>query len=278
MTGSYSKDKSKHNTKENDCQIDSPTIERCVHDRLNPYTMLNRDLIRDSSISPECRWLIIYLLSLPDNWRISVADLRKRHKKFMGRDKIRKLIKEAIDAGYMRKEEIRVGNLIGGIKYYVSEFKKCLPRPDFEAPQVEAPPDHTLRNKEEKEVVKKRCLYSETENDQKGEEIGSAKRTGMRIEDIFHYSVKFRKDWNTQEIEYAFDALSKTMSPIHDVIHFIEGTIKNLRKRKVSKYLNQREKKWPKPAEKKSTNFKEISSENDMKEQHLVNWDFTPKI
>src|SRR5947209_14298432 len=42
------------------------TIERCPHDGENPFAQISRDLIRNKTISLECRMLIIYLLSMSD--------------------------------------------------------------------------------------------------------------------------------------------------------------------------------------------------------------------
>lgn len=105
------------------------TIERCLHDKENPYTMVHNDLIRDESISPDLRWLIIYLLSNKDGWKISVQQVINHLKSHMGRDKVYKLFDQAIEAGYMKKEEIFIerkegGKIKSGIKYIVSESPK----------------------------------------------------------------------------------------------------------------------------------------------------------
>jgi hypothetical protein len=100
------------------------TIQRCPHDKENPYAQISRDLIRDESISPECRWLIIYLLSMSDNWSIRIKQLIAHLKPHIGRDKVYRLINQAIEAGYMKKEIDREGNLNRGIRYFVSESPK----------------------------------------------------------------------------------------------------------------------------------------------------------
>lgn len=110
------------------------TIERCPHDDENPYTQIKNDLIRDISISPECRWLIIYLLSNKQGWQISMNQMVRHLSPHMGRKKVEKIFEEAINSGYIKKESIlresgRGGKLKSGVKYIVSEspkFKKCL--------------------------------------------------------------------------------------------------------------------------------------------------------
>ena len=115
------------------------TIERCPHDKENPYSMISNALIRDESISPNCRWLLIYLLSNKDGWRINFSQIRNHLKKFMGRDSARAILDEAIEAGYIKREDeiekISHGGALRRCKYILSEspkFKECLPRTEFQ--------------------------------------------------------------------------------------------------------------------------------------------------
>ena len=48
-------------------------IELDPEEREHPYSIVSNDLIRDSSISPNCRWLIIYLLSNAPGWKIKIS-------------------------------------------------------------------------------------------------------------------------------------------------------------------------------------------------------------
>jgi hypothetical protein len=106
----------------------SNTIQRCPHDRENPYAQINRDLIRDKSISPECRWLLIYLLSMKDGWKIKITQIHEHVAEFIGINKVYRLIRECIEAGYIKKVVTFKGNLRQHISYIVSEspkFKEC---------------------------------------------------------------------------------------------------------------------------------------------------------
>lgn len=121
------------------------SIIRSPHDKKNPYVMINKNLIKDDSISPECRWLLIFLLSHGDAWEIRASYVSahlKGHKGY-GRDSIRNLFKEALEAGYMRAEEYKEGNL-NRLRYFLSEtpeFKKCCPRPENQGPGDKGPAD-----------------------------------------------------------------------------------------------------------------------------------------
>lgn len=108
------------------------TVERCPHDQENPYTMINNALLRDENISPNCRWLLSYLLSNRANWKITVLQISQNVKKHLGIKKVYKIINEAIKAGYMKREDVYVSEghskLKRNVKYFISEtpkFKKC---------------------------------------------------------------------------------------------------------------------------------------------------------
>lgn len=106
------------------------TIQRCPHDEANPYFMLTRALVRDNTISPNCRFMLIHLLSNKDRWEIKVSQIINEFSKWdgWGRDNVYKYIKEAVKAGYIRKEKYFVKGLTR-IRYFLSEagsFKESL--------------------------------------------------------------------------------------------------------------------------------------------------------
>ena len=114
--------------------MSSPTIQRCPHDRQNPYLQVNRELARDNSISFECRGLLLYLLSHKDGWVISIAQIAQHVTGIHGRDKIRSIFKEAMDAGYIYQEHY-IEDGLKRFRYFVLEFpilKKSLPCTDFQ--------------------------------------------------------------------------------------------------------------------------------------------------
>lgn len=78
-----------------------------LHPSESPYVQISRALIQDRAISPECRWLIIFLKSLTDTKGIDQLDLLehvnacnyKHHKKWSLED-LDALLLEAAKAGY----------------------------------------------------------------------------------------------------------------------------------------------------------------------------------
>jgi hypothetical protein len=157
-------------------QDHEPTIERCPHDKENPYVMVSRDLIRDNSLSPECRLMLIYLLSMDGKkWKINPKQLVLYFKPHWGRNKVYEWIDQAIEAGYMKKEvtaNIKHPNLRGKIKYYVSEsakFKKCFRHPEIQDAEDGDPVNRDYKNNNhtssDEEVLNKESSSSRKQSD-----------------------------------------------------------------------------------------------------------------
>lgn len=82
------------------------TIQRAPHDAKNPYTMIRNDLLRDRSISPDCIWLICYLLTKENEWPLSKDKLIDFMKGRWDEDKTLKVLKESINSNYFQKKMI----------------------------------------------------------------------------------------------------------------------------------------------------------------------------
>lgn len=96
------------------------TIQRWPHDQENPYTVLSNEIIRDPSISFECRGLLHYLLSNKFNWQIRVSQIVDHIKSHCGIKKVYKIINEAIQAGYMKRIR-NLNTFKTSYTYYISE-------------------------------------------------------------------------------------------------------------------------------------------------------------
>ncbi len=134
---------------------DDFTIERSPHDASHSFSIISNELIRDISISPECRLLIIFLLSNRQGWQIKFNQVMLHFSNFMGRDKVYKLFNEAMEAGYLKRIESTRGNKEGGrlktYKYFVSE------RPTFKkfhrCPENQDTGDQYTGNTDTKEIL-----------------------------------------------------------------------------------------------------------------------------
>ena len=67
------------------------------------YTAIPYALIHDQSISPACRWLIIYLMCNPPDWTIKRSKIWDITRGYMGRRAVSNVLNEAIEAGYLKR-------------------------------------------------------------------------------------------------------------------------------------------------------------------------------
>lgn len=113
-------------------------IIRVKKNKENPYVVLNKKLLNDSQLSWKAKGLLSYLLSLPDDWKINVEDLKKRSKD--GRDATRSAINELMRTGYIEREEARDGKgKITGYIYTVMEMPKKAKTPETGNPTSDNP-------------------------------------------------------------------------------------------------------------------------------------------
>lgn len=73
-------------------------IIRTVHDKFNPYVMLNRSSLWDENIPLEASGLWARLISKPDNWSVSTTHIQRSCK--IGEHKTLKLLKILQENGY----------------------------------------------------------------------------------------------------------------------------------------------------------------------------------
>lgn len=65
------------------------------------FTVVRNDVAQDTRLSYRARGLLIYILSLPDNWRTDSMALAKAS--LEGRDAVRKALTEMENAGYLKR-------------------------------------------------------------------------------------------------------------------------------------------------------------------------------
>lgn len=81
--------------------VDDKTIIRVQHGRENPYFLMARKTAQDKALSYDALGLLAYLLSKPDNWQISVEELKRTRS---GRDHVRRMLQELLDKKYATHE------------------------------------------------------------------------------------------------------------------------------------------------------------------------------
>lgn len=120
-------------------------FERCEHDRENPYVMISREMAQDKSISPKAKGVLLYLLSLPKNWRIYHSQLQDGLG--VGEDYINSAMDELIANGYADRTRERVKGIFQPYKYKIREFKKFNPNGKNQ-PGLTGPVNPGLQNRD----------------------------------------------------------------------------------------------------------------------------------
>lgn len=126
-----------------------------VEKKIN-YVVLNKDALQDVNLSSKAKVLLVYLLSLPDNWQIYIEELSAHSKD--GVDSTASAIKELMKNGYITRERIR--NEKGQLKNYIYtvhevpvSVENTDEEPKGENPVLEKP-------KQEKPILENRQLLN----------------------------------------------------------------------------------------------------------------------
>jgi len=130
-------------------------IFRTNHSKENPYVILNRKSLWDNSASMEAMCLWARMLSRPDDWKTHVNELCKACN--VGRDKMRRIVNELIEAGYCYRWKPRHPDgtfLMDHYEFFetkaeTEEFKKCLPQTGLPALDEPALANQPLLNTKE---------------------------------------------------------------------------------------------------------------------------------
>ena len=111
------------------------SIVRIDHNKQNPFVMINKRGLEDENISWGSKGLWAYLLTKPNDWKISVAHLSKIYKEKGGGEKaIYSLLNELIDNGYCIRSQENTNGSFQETTYTILEFKNKVPH----SPQADA--------------------------------------------------------------------------------------------------------------------------------------------
>lgn len=128
------------------------TIIRSRHDTEERYFVMRRATAQDARLSFQARGMLIYLLSKPDDWKVKEGDLMREGE--CGRDRIRKIIEELIEYGYLKREQSRTTDdsgktFYGEMIYTIFENPFQSPENQFTESQPTENPTHTNNRKEQ---------------------------------------------------------------------------------------------------------------------------------
>lgn len=116
------------------------------------YTVMANHHLRDERLSLKSKGLLSVILSLPDDWRISIEGMTQFSAD--GKDAIRSAIRELTDTGYITRAQTHSeAGKFSGYDYVVHETPTASPSsgfPTMEKPTTENP---TLRNTERLSII-----------------------------------------------------------------------------------------------------------------------------
>lgn len=112
-----------------------PTIYRIVKSPENPYVSIDRRPVDNALLSFKAKGILTYLMSRPDGWEVSVADLVKHATD--GEASIRSGLKELKDFGHMKYTKLREKGRITG--WLIEVFEVPISSPDSDFQDVENP-------------------------------------------------------------------------------------------------------------------------------------------
>ena len=136
------------------------------------YSVIANGIFRDKRISLKAKGLLAMLLSLPQNWNLSIEGLTKITKE--GRHSITNTITELIENGYIERTQIRDKGKFVGYQYIVNEkpksAKPITAKPLTEKPiQLSKEYNKVKKNKDITETLKKEVQEFDTTEQNKTE-------------------------------------------------------------------------------------------------------------
>ena len=103
------------------CEQKINYIQRSPHDKINPFVMINKTMLRDPSLTPRAKGILCYLLSFTDDVKVDPDYISLKLE--ITKDSVYKILNEIIDAGYAFRTEERECGRFKSHNYYFTEFK-----------------------------------------------------------------------------------------------------------------------------------------------------------
>lgn len=100
------------------------------------FASISNKVLNDRGLSAESLGVVSYLLSKPDGWKIMNHEISDRFQ--IGRDKLQRIFREVETAGYLFRQQVKLGDGTWGWIRHLSESKTIPPLPEkavMESPQ-----------------------------------------------------------------------------------------------------------------------------------------------
>lgn len=97
------------------------TPDKTIFRRRSRYTSISNTPLRHRSLTLDAVGFLACIMSLPEDWSFNRSWARKRFD--IGKDKLERIIKELVAAGYVRREQERdaVGRMAGAVYVFTDE-------------------------------------------------------------------------------------------------------------------------------------------------------------
>lgn len=82
-------------------------MKRFKVEKNTSYTTINNEFLRSKKLSFKAKGVLAFIMSLPDNWDLSIAGIEAISKE--GKDAVRNAVHELMDAGYIFREKAAKG-------------------------------------------------------------------------------------------------------------------------------------------------------------------------
>jgi len=141
---------------------------RRVKTKTQDFTVMLNDVFRRDDLSARAKGVYAYLMTLPDDWKISQTELFKHFTE--GRDALRAAFGELIALGYITSSRIRGdGGKILGVEWTVWETPKAAETADNQDTGFQSAGKPTLLNTEELNTERKEIsLLTERDKESRG--------------------------------------------------------------------------------------------------------------
>lgn len=182
----------------------------------NDFTVIDNAIFRNKELSLKAKGMLCLLLSLPDNWKFSVAGLAGCSTD--GKSAVTSALNELEEAGYFHREQSRNGGNFGEAVYVISEVpfseNPMTENPTSGNPMTENHAQYNTNKSNTKELTTKRISISEYEKEFENLwEIYPKKQGKKKALDSY---IKARKEGTTyEEVEEGIYAYARLIRAEH---------------------------------------------------------------
>jgi hypothetical protein len=222
------------------------TTNRVVHDKNNPYTLLNTSIVFDKSVSGLGKALWLYAFSRPDDWQFYSNEMVKHFPE--GIDAVSTALKTLEKAGYLERNQQRLSNgRMGPVSWVWHEVSKNkVPEPAKPVPVEPEPVNPRLP------IIEVTPSIENTKLSVVPTPVGDVTCKRIRIttknqgvieltdSDLFYMAAVKNVDYTVKELSIAWNILGESKGVVHDWWKFLEGVVKNNRMVKKGKAYSRK--------------------------------------